>query len=106
MFSIFMNQEKTATGASSPVKDPVFPLWKIERQVAEQLRRGVKVLDGSVVAVSTGSSMFTYVRKIDNELIIKYVEGCIAVTVSAVLIGEEVKVHNVTVHNICSGVEL
>jgi len=104
-----MSSEKTASsagGMSPPDKDYVFPLWKIERQIAEQLRRGVKVRDGSDVAMSVGSSMFAYVRKIGDELIIKYVEGCIAVTVSAVLMGEEAKVYDVSVHNICSRVEL
>jgi len=101
-----MSSEKTAVGESSPVKDPVFPLWKIERQVAEQLRHGVKLLSGAEVAVSVGSSMFTYVRRNADELIIKYIDGCVVITVSAVLMGEEAKVYDVSVHNICSGVEL
>ena len=101
-----MNQEKTATGASSPIKDPVFPIWKIEEQVREQLRSGVKTLGGAVVAVAVGSSAFTYIKKYDNELVVKYVDGCVAVTASARLVGEEVKAYNVDVHNICSRVDL
>ncbi len=89
-----------------PNEDPVFPMWKLERQVAEQLRRGVKTLSGSVVAVSIGSSMFTYVAKHGNELVVKYVDGCVAVTASAEVVGEEVKVYDVSVRNICSSADI
>jgi hypothetical protein len=101
-----MSSEKTAVGESYPVKDPIFSLWKIERQVAEQLRRGVRILSGAEVAVSVGSSMFTYVRRNGNELIIKYIDGCVVITAYAKLAGEEAKVYNVTAHNICSKVDL
>jgi len=102
-----MNQKQNSSvGASSPPDGPVFPIWKVERQIAEQLHRGVKTIDGSVVAVSVGSSMFTYVRHRDNVLVVKYIDGCIAVTASAEVAGEEVKVYNVSVHNICSAVDL
>ncbi len=104
-----MNSQQNidSVGASPrPNEDPVFPMWKLERQVAEQLRRGVKTLSGSVVAVSIGSSAFTYVRRIGGDLVVKYVDGCVAVTAFAKLLGEEAKVHNVTVHNICSAVDL
>ena len=93
-------------GGTPPVENPVFPIWQLERQVAEQLRRGVRTADGSVVAISVGSSMFTFVKKVGDDLIVKYVDCCIAVSVSAKLVGEEVKVYNVTVHNICSEVDL
>jgi hypothetical protein len=100
-----MSQEKhtNPAGASSP-PDP--QIWKLEEQVREQLRRGVRVLGGAVVAASVGSSAFTYIKKYDNELIIKYVDGCVAVTASVRMAGEEAKVYNVTVHNICSRVDI
>ncbi len=101
-----MNKEKRVglVEGTSPL-DRDLPIWRLERQIAEQLRRGVEV-NGSVVAVSVGSSMFTYVRLIGNDLIVKYIEGCVVVTVSAKAVGEEVKVYNVAVHNICSAVDL
>jgi len=97
-----------SAGGTPPVENPV---WQLERQVAEQLRRGVRTADGSVVAISVGSSMFTFVKKVGDDLIVKYVDCCIAVSVSAKLVGnklvkKEVKVYNVTVHNICSEVDL
>jgi hypothetical protein len=92
---------------SSPIEDPISAIWKLERQVAEQLRHGVRTSDGSTVAVSVGSSMFTYVRRIGNELIVKYVGGCVVVTASARLVEEtKVQVHSVSVHNICSNVDI
>ena len=102
------SQEKDSKSAGevSPHKDPVFPMWQLERQVAEQLRRGVRTADGSDVAISVGSSMFTYIRKVGNDLIVKYVDCCVAVSVSAKLVGEETKVYSVTMHNICSEVDL
>jgi hypothetical protein len=101
------SQEKDkSAGEMSPHKDPVFPIWELEGQVREQLRRGVKVLGGSVVAVSVGSSSFTYVRMSADDLVVKYVDGCVAVTASAKQVEEEAKVYNVTVHNICSKVDL
>jgi hypothetical protein len=101
------SQEKDKSAEEMlPHKDPVFPIWKLEGQVREQLRRGVKTLSDSVVAVSVGSSAFTYVRMIGDDLVVKYVDQCVAVTASAKLVGEEAKVYNVTVHNICSKVDL
>jgi len=102
------SQEKDSKSAGEvfPHRDPVFPMWQLERQVAEQLRRGVRTADGSVVAISVGSSMFTFVRKVGDDLIVKYVDCCVAVSVSAKLVGEEAKVYSVTVHNICSEVDL
>lgn len=50
--------------------------------------------------------MFTYVRRNADELIIKYIDGCVVITAYAKLAGEEAKVYNVTAHNICSRVEL
>jgi hypothetical protein len=96
--------QKQNTG-SPPNENPV---WKLEGQVREQLRRGVKVLGGAVVAVSVGSSMFTYIKKLDNELIVKYIDGCVVVTASAWLLAteEEVKVYDVSIYNICSKVDL
>jgi hypothetical protein len=99
-------EKNKSAGEMLPHKDPVFPIWKLEGQVREQLRRGVKTLSGSVVAVSVGSSAFTYIRKYDNDLIVKYIDGCVTVTASAKLMGEEVKVYDVAVHNICSKVDL
>jgi len=94
-------------GMGSPGKeDLVFPIWKAEGQIKEQLHRGVKTINGSVVAVAISSSAFTYVRKIGNELVVKYVEGCVVTTASAKLAGEEVKLYDVSVHNICSRVDL
>jgi len=104
-----MSLEKTAGSAGAshpPVKTMFFPIWKLEEQVREQLRRGVKTPGGAEVAVAVGSSAFSYIKKYDNELIIKYVEGCVAITATAKLIGEEAKVYNVDVHNICSKVDL
>jgi vacuolar-type H+-ATPase subunit E/Vma4 len=102
-----MTQKQNITSVSPQTNDSFFPIWRLERQVAEQLRRGVKTIDGSTVAVSIGSSTFTYVRKIGNELVVKYVEGCVVVTASAKLAeGEEVKVYDVSVHNICSRVDI
>jgi hypothetical protein len=103
------SQEKAvgSVGVPSPSKDPGFPMWRLERQVAEQLRYGVRSADGSVVAVSIGSGMFTYVRRVGSELIVKYVEGCVAVTASAKLVEEtKVQVYDVSIHNICSAVDL
>jgi hypothetical protein len=104
-----MSQEKTvgSAGASSPPnKDTVFQIWKLDGQVREQLLRGVKTLGGAEVAVAIRSSAFTYIKKYDKELIIKYVDGCAVVTAYAKLAGEEVKAYNVTVHNICSKVDI
>jgi hypothetical protein len=104
-----MSQEKQHTspaGASPLGKDPIFPIWKLEEQVREQLRRGVRTLSGAVVAASIGSSMFTYVSKTGDKLLVKYVDGCVVITAYAILMGEEVKVNNVTVHNICSRVDI
>jgi len=100
-------KDKSPGGMPPLVENLVFPVWQLERQVAEQLRRGVKTLSGSVVAVSVGSSMFTYIRKQVNELIVKYIDGCVVVTASAWLLAEEeVKVYDVSIHNICSSVDL
>jgi len=100
-------QDMGSAGVSpQPNKDLVFPIWRLEGRVREQLRQGVKTLSGSVVALAVSSSMFTYVRMIGNELIVKYVEGCVAVSASALLTGEEVKVYDATIHNICSGVDI
>ena len=104
-----MSLEKNtgSAGASPPhIKDPVFSIWKLEEQVREQLRRGVRTPGGAEVAVATGSFAFTYIKKYDSELVVKYVEGCVAITATAKLAGEEAKVYNVTAHNICSRVEL
>lgn len=99
-----MSQEKP-TG-SPPKEDPVFPIWKMEEQIKEQLWRGVKTLGGAVVAVTVGSSTFTYIRRFDDELTVKYVDGCVVVTASAILTEEGAKVHNVSVYNICSSVDI
>ncbi len=101
-----MSSKQNINSVSSQTNDLVFPLWKLERQVAEQLRRGVKTQSGSVVAVSVGSSMFTYVRHHGGVLVVKYIEGCVAVTASAEVAEEEVKVYDVSVHNICSRVDI
>jgi len=99
-------EKDKSAGGMPPLENPVFPIWQLERQVAEQLRRGVRATDGSVVAISVGSSMFTFVKKVGDDLIVKYVDCCIVVSVSAKLVREEAKVYNVTVHNICSKVDL
>jgi hypothetical protein len=100
-------KHSSSTGASSPLNnDAVFSVWKLEGQVREQLRRGVKTTNGSVVALSVGSSTLTYVRIIGNELIVKYVEGCVVVSAPALLAGEEVKVYDATIYNICSGANI
>jgi hypothetical protein len=100
-----MSQEKP-TGSSQPNKDPVFPIWRIEEKVREQILRGVKTSGGAEVAVSVGSSTFTYIRKIGNELTVKYIDRCAVVTATANLVGDEVKVNNVTIHNICSEADI
>ena len=105
------HEKDKSPGGMPPLENPVFPIWQLERQVAEQLHRGVRTTDGSVVAISVGSSMFTFVKKVGDDLIVKYVDCCIVVSASAKLVGnklvkKEVKVYDVTVHNICSKVDL
>jgi hypothetical protein len=45
-------------------------------------------------------------EKFADDLVVKYVEGCVVVTASAKLLGEEAKVYDVAMHNICSEVDI
>jgi len=80
-------------------------LWKLEEQIREKLKHGVRALDGSFVAV-LGSPAFTYLRYRGDMLFAKYIDGCVVVTASAEVAGEEVKVYDVSVHNICGDADI